>query len=188
LMLLTDARRAARTGSAGEIIPLDEQNRALWDHALIAEGVALVSRSLSRGPVGSYTVQAAIAAVHDEAAAPEDTEWAQIVALYDVLLSISENPMVALNRAIAVAMVEGPARGLELIGDLDNDARIAGHYRLDAVRGHLYEMSGSPERAVAHYRAAAERTTSLPERNYLTMKAARLNAQRSDSTLPGLPA
>ncbi|HEX2078070.1 MAG TPA: DUF6596 domain-containing protein [Longimicrobium sp.] len=176
LMLLTDARRAARTGPGGELIPLDEQDRSLWDRELIAEGVALVSAALSRGPVGAYPLQAAIAAVHDEAARAEDTDWPQILALYRVLERMSDNPMVSLNRAIAQAMVHGPQAGLEQLQALDEDARLRGHYRLDAVRGHLYERLGDAGRAVAHYRAAAERTASIPERDYLTLKAARLAA------------
>ncbi|HEU0302251.1 MAG TPA: DUF6596 domain-containing protein [Longimicrobium sp.] len=176
LMLLTDARRAARTGPSGELIPLDEQDRTLWDRELIAEGVAFVSDALSRGPVGAYQLQAAIAAVHDEAARAEDTDWPQILALYRVLERMSDNPMVALNRAIAAAMVHGPRTGLEQLQALDEDARLRGHYRLDAVRGHLHERLGDAERAIAHYRAAAERTASIPERDYLTLKAARLAA------------
>lgn len=176
LMLLTDARRAARTGPHGELVPLDEQVRTRWDRALIAEGVALVSQALSSGSIGAYQLQAAIAAVHDEAARAEDTDWPQILALYDLLRRMSDNPMVALNHAVAVAMVQGPQAGLERLTRLDADARIAGHYRLDAVRAHLWQMAGDRERAIAHYRAAAERTTSLPERNYLTAKAARLAA------------
>jgi RNA polymerase sigma factor (sigma-70 family) len=176
LMLLTDARRAARTGAHGELIPLDEQDRSLWDQRLIAEGLALVSATLGKGPVGYYQLQAAIAAVHDEAARAEDTDWRQISALYEVLKGMSDNPMVALSHAIAAAMVHGPATGLELLTVLDTDARFAGHYRLDAVRGHLHEMAGDRERAIAHYRAAAERTMSIPERDYLTTKAARLAA------------
>ncbi|MEO8450843.1 MAG: DUF6596 domain-containing protein, partial [Gemmatimonadota bacterium] len=174
LMLLTDARRAARTGSNGELIPLDEQDRALWDRRLIGEGTALVSEALSKGTVGSYQLQAAIAALHDEAARLEDTDWPQIFALYGLLTRMSDNPMVALNHAIAAAMVHGPMAGLELLEALDTDPRMAGHYRLDAVRAHLLEMAGDRERALRHYRAAAERTTNIPERNYLTTKAARL--------------
>jgi RNA polymerase sigma factor (sigma-70 family) len=174
LMLLTDARRAARTGPSGELIPLDEQDRALWDPALIAEGVALVSSALPRGSVGAYQLQAAIAAVHDEAPRAADTDWPQILALYRVLERISDNPMVSLNRAIAAAMVEGPRAGLEQVEALAADPRLAGHYRLDAVRAHLHERLGDAEQAIAHYRAAAERTASLPERDYLTLKAARL--------------
>jgi RNA polymerase sigma factor (sigma-70 family) len=174
LMLLTDARRAARTGPSGELIPLDEQDRGLWDQALIAEGVALVSDALSRGSVGAYQLQAAVAAVHDEAARAEDTDWAQVLALYSVLQRMSDNPMVSLNRAIAAAMVHGPEVGLQMLDALDADARLRGHYRLDAVRAHLHERAGDAERAIAHYRAAAERTASIPERDYLTIKAARL--------------
>ncbi len=174
LMLLTDARRAARTGAGGELIPLDEQDRTLWDRRLIADGVTLVSAALSSGPPGSYQLQAAIAAVHDEAARAEDTDWPQILALYEVLKAMSDNPMVALNHGIAAAMVHGPETGLALLEPLDRDGRLAGHYRLDAVRGHLHEMAGDRERAVGHYRAAAEKTMSIPERNYLTAKAARL--------------
>ncbi|MFL5493096.1 MAG: RNA polymerase sigma factor [Gemmatimonadales bacterium] len=178
LMLLTDARRAARTGARGELIPLDEQDRTRWDQRLIAEGIGLISETLSRGSVGSYQLQAAIAAVHDEAARADETDWPQIFALYGLLERMSDNPMVALNRAIAAAMVQGPVVGLELLTALDADPRLAGHYRLDAVRGHLLEMAGDSERAILHYRAAAERTTSVPERNYLIAKAARLNAEQ----------
>ncbi|MET0399079.1 MAG: DUF6596 domain-containing protein [Longimicrobiaceae bacterium] len=177
LMLLTDARRAARTGPGGELIPLDEQDRTLWDRRLIAEGVALVPDALARGTVGPYGLQAAIAAVHDEAPRAEDTDWPQVLALYGVLERISDNPMVSLSRAVAAAMVHGPAAGLELLAPLDADARLAGHYRLDAVRGHLHEKAGDPVRAIAHYRAAAERTASAPERDYLLVKAARLAAR-----------
>ena len=178
LMLLTDARRAARTGPNGELVPLDEQDRSLWNRSLIDEGVALVSRALSGGAVGSYQLQAAIAAVHDTASSTEATDWSEILALYGLLERMADNPMVSLNRAIAAAMVDGPAVGLELLRMLDGDSRIAGHYRLDAVRGHLYEKSGNRERAIAHYHAAAERTASIPERNYLLTKAARLSGLR----------
>ncbi|GLC25701.1 RNA polymerase sigma factor [Roseisolibacter agri] len=174
LMLLTDARRAARTGPHGELIPLDEQDRALWSRALIDEGVALVEGVMARGPVGPYGLQAAIAAVHDEAPRAEDTDWPQILALYQLLERLSDNPMVALSRAIAAAMVHGPEVGLEQLRALDADARLAGHYRLDAVRAHLHERAGDPARAVAHYRAAASRTASAPERDYLLARAARL--------------
>ncbi|HEV2733717.1 MAG TPA: sigma-70 family RNA polymerase sigma factor [Longimicrobiaceae bacterium] len=181
LMLLTDARRAARTGPAGELIPLDEQDRTLWDRRLVAEGVELVSVALARGPVGPYQLQAAVAAVHDEAPRAEDTDWPQILALYGVLERMSDNPMVSLNRAVAAAMVHGPAAGLELLVALDADPRLRGHHRLDAVRAHLHETAGDAERAIAHYRAAAERTASTPERNYLLLKAARLAAARPGS-------
>ena len=174
LMLLTDARRAARTGPDGELIPLAEQDRSAWDRDAIAEGIALVTDTLSRGSVGAYQLQAAIAALHDEAARAEDTDWPQILALYGLLKRMSDNPMVTLNHAIAAAMVHGPASGLELLQALDADARMAGNYRLDAVRGHLFEMAGDHDAAIRHYRAAAGRTASVPERNYLTTQAARL--------------
>jgi RNA polymerase sigma factor (sigma-70 family) len=178
LMLLTDARRAARTGPAGELIPLDEQDRGLWDQRAISEGVALVSATLSRGSIGEYQLQAAIAAVHDEAARVEDTDWPQILALYGLLKRMSDNPMVTLNHAIATAMVRGPAAGLELLRALDADARLAGHHRLDAVRAHLLERAGDHEAAIAHYSTAAGRTTSIPERDYLIAQAARLSDAR----------
>ena len=174
LMLLTDARRPARTGADGELIPLAQQDRTLWDRRAISEGVALISATLSRGSIGAYQIQAAIAAVHDEATRHEDTDWPQILALYGLLQRMSDNPMVTLNHAIAAAMVQGPRMGLELLGALDADERLAGHYRLDAVRAHLYEMAGDHQTAIAHYLAAAARTTSIPERNYLSTQAARL--------------
>jgi predicted RNA polymerase sigma factor len=176
LMLLTDARRAARTGPDGELIPLDEQDRARWDRHAIDEGLALVHATLPKGSVGPYQLQAAIAALHDEAPATDATDWRQIAALYEVLGRMSDNPMVELNRAIAVAMVNGPATGLALLDPLDTDARLAGHYRLSAVRAHLLERAGHIPQAIEFYRAAANRTTSLAERNYLLMKAARLAA------------
>jgi predicted RNA polymerase sigma factor len=174
LLLLTDARRAARTGSSGELIPLTTQDRGLWDKAAISEGIGLLTETLSKGAVGPYQLQAAIQAVHDEAPRAEDTDWPQIRALYELLLRMDNNPMVALNHAIAVAMVDGPRAGLDHLQALDADSRIAGHYRLDAVRGHLLEMSGDRDGAIARYLAAAERTASLPERNYLLAQAARL--------------
>jgi RNA polymerase sigma factor (sigma-70 family) len=176
LMLLTDARRSARTGANGELIPLDEQDRTLWDRELIAEGRALVADALSRRSVGPYQVQAAIAALHDEAPSVEATDWPQILALYGLLERMSDNPMVALNRAIAAAMVRGPQVGLDMMQTLDHGSRLSGHYRLDAVRGHLFERAGDHPRAIRHYRAAAERTTSVPERDYLLRRAARLSA------------
>ncbi len=176
LMLLTDARRAARSGPTGEIIPLDEQDRSLWNKEAIAEGVQLVTEAMTRGSVGSYLLQAAIAAVHDEAARAEDTDWPQIVALYSVLMRMADNPMVALNHAVAVAMARGPADGLALLEKLDRDPRIKDHYRLDAVRAHLLERSGDVTAALPYYEAAAEKTASLPERNYLLLKLARLRA------------
>jgi RNA polymerase sigma factor (sigma-70 family) len=173
LMLLTDARRDARTGSAGELIPLAEQDRTRWDHALIAEGVALAVDAFGRPPLGEYQLQAAIAALHDEVDKPEDTDWPQVLALYGLLEKLSGNPMVTLNRAIAAAMVDGPEAGLAMLEPLDEP--LAGHYRLDAVRGHLHEMRGDGETAADHFRAAARRTTSLPERDYLTLKAAAIS-------------
>ena len=176
LMLLTDARRAARTGPDGELIPLLEQDRGRWDRAAIAEGVALITAALPRGAGGPYQVQAAIAAVHDEAVRAEETDWEQILALYGLLERMSDNPMVRLNRAVAAAMVFGPPAGLKLLDAVAADGRLAGSHRLDAVRAHLLEMAGDHPGAVAHYRAAAGRTTSLPERDYLIAKAARLAA------------
>jgi RNA polymerase sigma factor (sigma-70 family) len=181
LMLLTNARRAARTGPSEELIPLDKQNRSLWDRAEITEGTDLLTLALSKGAVGLYQLQAAIAAVHDEATRPEDTDWPQILALYELLQRVAPSPMVTLNHAIAVAMVHGPERGLERLRALDSDERLAGHYRLDAVRGHLFEMLGDLERAVQHYRTAATKTTSLPEQNYLMTQGARLEEARKDS-------
>jgi RNA polymerase sigma factor (sigma-70 family) len=176
LMLLTDARRAARSGPDGELIPLNDQNRALWDRAAIAEGVGLLTAALARGAVGPYQLQAAIAAVHDEAPRVEDTDWPQILALYELLMRMSDNPMVVLNHAVAAAMVHGPRFGLDLLRALDSDERLAGHHRLHAVRAHLLELAGDREAAIEHYRIAAGRTASLPERNYLLTQAARLAA------------
>ena len=177
LMLLTDARRLARTNGEGDLIPLTQQDRALWDRQQITEGVALISATLPKGSVGRYQLQAAIAALHDEAARAEDTDWAQILALYDLLRRMTDNPMVALNYAIAAAMVHGPTKGLELLDALKADTRIANHHRWDAVRAHLLEMAGDRDGAVKHYRAAAGKTGSLPERNYLLIQAARLSSE-----------
>ena len=172
LMLLTDARRLARTGDRGELIPLAQQDRALWDPRQIAEGIALLSATLPKGSVGPYQLQAAIAAVHDEAARAEDTDWPQILALYDLLLRMSDNPMVALNHAIAAAMVHSASKGLELL-----DALKLKHHRFEAVRAHLLELVGDRDAAISHYRTAAAKTESLPERNYLLTQAARLADQ-----------
>jgi predicted RNA polymerase sigma factor len=174
-MLLTDARRTARTGPHGELIPLSEQDGTLWSTDLITEGVALITATLPRRKVGYYQLQAAIAALHDEAKTADDTDWPQILALYDLLTRLSTNPMVALNRAVAIAMVHGPAAGLALLEPLDE--QLGNHHRLHAVRAHLLEMAGDTEAAARHYRVAAARTTSLAERHYLTTKAARLRAQ-----------
>jgi predicted RNA polymerase sigma factor len=177
LMLLTDARRPARTGPGGELIPLDEQDRRLWDRKLITEGVRLVTAAMAGGSIGEYQLQAAIAAVHDQAASTATTDWSQILTLYTLLERMSGNPMVALNRAIAVAMVDGPAAGLKVLDSLSE--RLAGHHRLDAVRGHFHEMAGDDAAAIACYRAAASRTTSEPERHYLIAQAARLRREQS---------
>ncbi len=176
LMLLTDARRPARTGDDGSLVPLAEQDRSRWDKAAIDEGVALVTGALERAELGPYQVQAAIAAVHDEAPAADDTDWPQIVALYEVLERLSPNPMVTLNHAVAVAMADGPHAGLALLETLSGDSRLAEHHRLEAVRAHLLEMAGDDDAARAAYRLAAQRTTSLPEQRYLEDKAARLTA------------
>jgi len=175
LMILTDARRAARSGLNGELIPLDEQDRALWDKAAIAEGVQLVTDAFAQRAVDEYQLQAAIAALHDEAASTEATDWAQILALYGVLLRMSDNPMVVMNHAVAAAMVHGPQQGLSLLAPLDCDERLAGNHRLDAVRAHLLERAGEFDAAVDLYRLAASKTSSIPERNYLMLRAARVN-------------
>ena len=180
LMLLTDARRPARTGPGGELIPLTTQDRDKWDRRAIAEGIALISTTLPRGCVGVYQLQAAIAAVHDEALRAEETDWPQILALYELLKRMSGNPMVMLNHAIAAAMVHGPSAGLALLDALDADGRLKGHHRLDAVRAHLLELAGDCESAVEYYWNAARRTTSLPERDYLITQAARLRDRLND--------
>jgi RNA polymerase sigma factor (sigma-70 family) len=180
LMLLTDARRPARTGPDGALIPMAEQDRSSWNADQIAEGVALISAALPRGDVGPYQLQAAIAAVHDEAPTADETDWPQILALYEVLMRISDNPVVALNAAVAVAMVRGPAAGLDRLDALECDGRIAGDHRLLAVRAHLLEMAGDPVGARAAYLAAADRTMSLPQQRYLYARATRLAAD-----LPG---
>ena len=174
LMLLTDARRAARTGPDEELIPLDKQDRSLWDRVEISEGTELLTAALAKGSVGLYQLQAAIAVVHDEAERAEETDWPQILALYELLNRVSPSPMVTLNHAIAAAMVHGPVHGLTLLRALDTDPRLASHYRLAAVRAHLLERTGDYEAAIEHYRVAAARTTSIPERNYLMTQAARL--------------
>ncbi|HEV7678422.1 MAG TPA: DUF6596 domain-containing protein [Candidatus Dormibacteraeota bacterium] len=176
LMLLTDARRAARTAADGSIVPLDEQRRELWDADAIAEGVALVSRTLGAGPIGPYQVQAAIAALHDEATTAGDTDWPQILALYEVLSDVAPGPVVTLSRAVAVAMVHGPNAGLALLGTLDSDDRMAHTHRLEAVRAHLLERTGDTDAARASYLRAARMTASVPEQRYLALRAARLRA------------
>jgi RNA polymerase sigma factor (sigma-70 family) len=174
LMLLVDARRAARTGPDGGIVPLDAQDRTRWDRARIDEGVALVESALRRGAVGEYQLLAAINAVHDEAATSAATDWPQVLALYTVLLRVSDSPMVVLNHAIATAEVHGPQAGLALLAPLDGDERLREHHRLAAVRAHLLERAGDHVAAEALYRAAATKTASTPERDYLLGRAARL--------------
>jgi len=176
LMLLTDARRLARTGPDGTLIPMAEQDRSRWNSDYIAEGVALITAALPRGTTGPYQLQAAIDAIHDEAPTAAATDWPQIVALYQLLLQISDNPVVALNHAVAVAMVAGPRPGLDLLGKLEADERIAEDHRLHAVRAHLLELAGDRLAARDCYLAAARRTTSLPQQRYLHAQAARLTA------------
>ncbi|HKB20979.1 MAG TPA: DUF6596 domain-containing protein [Gaiellaceae bacterium] len=178
LMLLIDARRPARTTADGDLVPLAEQDRTLWNRVQIAEGAAILAGAMGRPPLGEYRIQAAIAAVHDRAARAEDTDWTQILALYGLLEQLTDNPVVTLNRAVATGMVEGPTAGLAVLDSLDE--QLAGHYRLDAVRAHLLEMAGDTEGAFEHYRMAAARTTSLPEQRYLSMKAARLRQEESE--------
>lgn len=171
LMLLTHARHRARTGPDGSLIPMSDQDRTLWDPEAIAEGVSLITGALPFGPTGPYQLQAAIAAVHDEATSWELTDWPQIVALYEVLLRIDRNPVVALNHAVAVAMVRGPQAALELIADLEGDTRVNEDRRFHAVRGHLLEMVGDRQAARDAYEAAARRATNLQQRRYLHVRA-----------------
>jgi RNA polymerase sigma factor (sigma-70 family) len=174
LMLLTDARRAARTDEDGWLVQLDDQRRELWNSAQISEGIELLTRTLGKAPVGPYQLQAAIAAVHDEASTAAETDWPQILALYEVLEQVSPGPVVTLNRAVAVARVHGPRAGLALVGTLDKDERMAHNHRLEAVRAHLLERAGDIDAARKSYELAARMTASLPERRYLALRAARL--------------
>ena len=184
LMLLLDARRPARTGPGGELIPLPEQDRTRWDQALIAEGTAVLGAAIGGGAVGEYQLQASIAALHDRAARAEDTDWSQILALYGLLDRMTGNPVVTLNRAVAAAMVHGPAAGLTLLSEVED--RLSGQHRLDAVRAHLLEMAGDTDAAAEHYAAAAARTTSLPERHHLSRQVARLrNPVHASAPAPG---
>ncbi len=183
LMLLTDARRAARTGPAGELIPLTHQDRTMWDRRAIEEGVALLRAALAKGAVGPYQIQAAIAAVHDEAQRAEDTDWPQILALYGLLASMSDSPLVLLNQAVATAMVHGPSAGLHLLQPLEQDGRLQGTHRLAATRAHLLELAGDTAAAIASYRSAAGLATNPPERDYLLAQAARLD--HHSATTPG---
>jgi RNA polymerase sigma factor (sigma-70 family) len=172
LMLLTEARRPARTGPGGELVPLAEQDRDRWDRRLIVEGLGLIAGALRRGQVGEYQIQASIAALHDQAPGHDRTDWPQILTLYGLLESMTGNPMARLNRAVAAAMAQGPDAGLALLDGLDQ--RLGDHHRLHAVRAHLLEQAGDDAAAVAEFRAAADRTTNLRERQYLVTKAARL--------------
>ena len=174
LMLLTDARRAARATADGALVPLADQDHALWDRTQIDEGVGIIGDTLGRGAIGPYQLQAAIAAIHDEAPTADETDWPQILALYDVLEQVSPGPVVTLNRAVAVAMVDGPRAGLAVLGTLDTDDRMTHTHRLEAVRGHLLELAGDPDAARESYRRAARMTASVPEQRYLAMRAARL--------------
>lgn len=177
LMLLTDARRPARTDADGELVPLPEQDRSLWDQALTAEGLGLVDEAVAQGAVGEYQLQAAIAAIHARAAKAGDTDWPQILALYGLLDRMTGNPVVTLNRAVAAAMADGPAAGLAILDAVAE--KLEGHHRIDAVRAHLLEMAGETEAAVAHFEAASRVTTSLPEQHYLAAQAARLRSTQS---------
>jgi RNA polymerase sigma factor (sigma-70 family) len=178
LLLLTDARRPARTAADGSLVPLSEQDRTLWDAEAIAEGVALVTDTLSSGPIGPYQLQAAIAAVHDEAPTAEATDWPQILALYTVLERVAPNPTVTLNRAVAVAEVQGPAAGLALLDALSADERISASHHVVSVRAHLLEMAGDHDAARTGYQEAARRTTSEPERRHLLARAAAVTDRR----------
>ena len=172
LMLLTDARRPARTRADGALVPLAEQDRSLWDSEAIAEGTSLISYALTTSPIGPYQLQAAIAAVHDEATRAEETDWREILGLYDLLQSIAPGPMVTLNRVVALSMVDGPQAGLEALAAVETDPALARHYRIDAVRAHLLEFSGEHKAATHHYRRAARRTASIPEKRHLESRAA----------------
>ncbi|OQO93222.1 RNA polymerase subunit sigma-24 [Saccharomonospora piscinae] len=174
LMLLTDARRPARTTAEGDLVPLAEQDRRLWDAAAVKEGVELLTGVLGRGRPGPYQLQAAIAAIHDEAADAQETDWPQILHLYTLLDAIAPGPVVTLNHAVALAMVRGPRAGLELLAELDRDERVAGGHRLAAVRAHLLEMAGEVDAALRWYRTARDRASSSPERRYLEARCGRL--------------
>jgi RNA polymerase sigma factor (sigma-70 family) len=174
LMLLTEARRPARLTTGGDLVDLADQDRTLWNRALIDEGVDLITDALAAGPLGAYQLQAAIAAVHDEAARPEDTDWPQILALYLMLDHVAPNPMATLSFAVAVAHVRGPQAGLEVLATVDDDARVAGHHRMYAVRGHLLEMAGDPSAAREAFQGAMRRTASTTEKRYLRNRIDRI--------------
>jgi len=177
LMLLIDARRSARVDAKGDVVPLSDQDRSLWDHAQIAEGTALLDGAIGRGRVGEYQIQAAIAAIHDRAPTAADTDWPQILALYGLLERMTGNPVVTLNRAVAAGMADGPAAGLAIVDGMDG--ALKGTHRFEAVHAHLLEMAGDSDGAIEHYRAAARLATNLPEQRYLTRQAARLQARQS---------
>ena len=181
LMLLTEARRPARVDGYGELVSLADQDRLLWDRALIAEGVALVTSALASGPAGAYQLQAAIAAVHCEAPSAVETDWAEVLALYELLDRAAPNPMATVNRALAVAMVHGPEAGLAVLASLEGDSRVARHHRLFAMRGHLLAMDGAPAAARAAFEEAARRTASAPEKRYLLRRAHACGTGRSPS-------
>ena len=187
LMLLLDARRDARSDASGDLIPLVEQDRTLWNHALIAEGTSLLDAAVQRGAVGEYQLQAAIAAVHSRAKRAEETDWRQILGLYELLERMTGNPVVTLNKAVAAAMADGPDAGLAVLDTVDE--RLDGNYRVDAVRAHLLELAGDLEAALDHYRTAASRTTNLPEQRYLMRRLARCGTgmQERHLTLPAAP-
>ena len=200
LMLLTDARRPARTSADGALVPLPEQDRSLWNAAFVAEGTELIAATLKTAPVGPYQLQAAIAAVHGEAARAEDTDWRQILVLYELLETLAPGPMVSLNRIVAVAMVHGPAAGLSRLAEAAADPALKDHHRVEAVRAHLLELAGDLDAARAAYQLAAQRTLSLPERRYLTTRANSLarephsrahfsdhNCQKTNPSTPEMP-
>jgi RNA polymerase sigma factor (sigma-70 family) len=180
LMLLTDARRPARTRPDGALVPLAEQDRHQWNAPAIAEGVALITQAWASAPIGPYQLQAAIAALHDEAPRYQDTDWPQILLLYELLDTIAPGPMVTLNRIVAIAMVHGPHAGLQQLAEAEADPALASHHRVDAVRAHLLDIAGDEEAARVQYRLAARRTLSVPERRYLESRAARLMPPRSE--------
>jgi predicted RNA polymerase sigma factor len=176
LMLLTDARRSARTNDTGDVVPLAEQDRARWDRATITEGLGILTAALRSGPLGEYRLQACIAALHDQASNAEATRWAEIAVLYERLERLTDNPMVRLNRAVAIGMATTPQAGLDLLDAID--ARLAGHHRLNAARAHLLELAGRPSDAADHYRLAAARATNTRERDHLVLRAANLSQHR----------
>jgi RNA polymerase sigma factor (sigma-70 family) len=187
LMLLTNARRLARTDAGGSLVPLADQRRELWDASAIVEGIALITRTLGTAPLGLYQLQAAIAAVHSEARTAEETDWPQILAMYDVLATMAPGPVVTLSRAVALAMVHGPKAGLALLGTLEADERIAQTHRLEAVRAHLLERAGDVIAARESYLRAATKTASVPEQRYLTLRAARLSESTRVKTARNIP-